>query len=265
MSNSVCYGLKSWSLPDPPEDDRGRFLTACYENLIGAGYAVLMTAREGYHRRNDGSPDVAGLSDCLASMAKGSSISTRCVRNWNQWLNGFYFNSATHRTVWVCERLFAIFAWLPESAPFTVPPAKTGPFLQLLEDADDRLQDFTARLGFSKLDGIVAAIRSFDAYRDLPLGLKVRDLRDIAVSRTNILLVLYLRVNVQKHAILGLADANQFAKARSQRSAEPGWWEDVTVTAEDRWNFLFGAFEMVAEAYRDVWKLVDRKLLLLPR
>jgi hypothetical protein len=89
---------------------------APFDQLTGAGYALLAAERHGYsHRDQRRFQFQPHIRQQIASWIAGYSFPQHVSDHEanDELISGFYFNSAVQRLVWTSERLIALFAALP--------------------------------------------------------------------------------------------------------------------------------------------------------
>ncbi len=116
-----------------------------FELLAGAAYALIEAERHGFPRRDQARyqyhtrvrEKIAGL---ISEQAFLQEPTDRAV--FDDWVSGFYFNSATNRIVWAAERMVKIMACVecPCGAPGDVDPASKAGFAELWRAARRRLE-----------------------------------------------------------------------------------------------------------------------------
>ena len=222
---SVSSFLKDWDLPSP--EGGGNYLAPCYEQLIGASYS-LYRAEQNFVTDKDYDPK--GLSDSLSKIATGRSFDET---NWKKWLWGFYFNAGLHRIVWANDRLLLNFVNFP---PTNGEPNRILGFNEVKQEARKQLSSLHQRL-----DGIEKAL-------DCLTPVKQEDFAYTEVAENNLLTIIRLRVNVQKHAQRGLTWPDSFI-GEGERPVK-GWWGGLR--QDELFEWTIKALKIVTNLYKDV-------------
>lgn len=235
--------LNDWRIVDPPSEDKS-LLPPCYENLLGACYAFRAAEQKGFRNRELTKYELNGLCEELFTR-QDSTI--ELGSSGQVWANGFYFNSGVHRTVWVCERLLAIL-WCMVRQVVPSPDQKSPPFSTMRRVAEQCARDYP----ISEVAGIDAVQSSCKTAVD--------HIWKVKAGEKNILAVLRARVNIQKHATIGITYPDILVKKRND--AVKRWWGDLK--SADQLHLALIAFAMVSQMYRDVHSLHTSGKLRLP-
>jgi len=235
--------LNDWRIVDPPSEDKS-LLPPCYENLLGACYAFRAAEQRGFRNREQTKYELNGLCEELFSR-QDSRI--ELSPSGQVWVNGFYFNSGVHRTVWVCERLLAILWYMVHQV---IPRLdKKSPAFSEMRNAAERCARNYPTSEVTGIDAVQSSCKT-----------AVDHIWKVKAGEKNILAVLRARVNIQKHATIGITYPDIFVKKRND--AVKGWWGDLKPADQMRLTLI--GFAMVSQMYRDVHSLHISGKLKLP-
>jgi len=118
---------------------------APFELLTGAAYALLAAERHGFSRRDQRKYAYhTHVRENIASLVGEYSFAQQASDRaaFDDWVSGFYFNSAVQRIVWAAERLLVAFAGIPCScgqAPEVLEDGRPG-FGEIWKAASRRLE-----------------------------------------------------------------------------------------------------------------------------
>jgi hypothetical protein len=220
-----------------------------FEQLLGAGYALLAATKYGiYHRNLDHyNPQVqAKVTAHLEALFVQSTVGDPC--RFGDWVSGFYFNSAIQRIVWAGERLLLTCA---------VVDCRCGKRTTEQSVASDRprwqevLNGSLSRLDHIQNDDDIylskcRAVREQFIFRD-EAGKTREYRRDDPLDRSKILAMLRHNVNNRKHRIYIRAEL------RDQESAKQGdnkKWSSCG--ADTQMDLAREAFDLVCDAYEEL-------------
>lgn len=224
---------------------KDNYITPCYEQLVGAAYSLLQAEKFEFGHNTVYEP--GGLADVVCG-----SIGARIPQHphWDTWVSGFYFNCALHRIAWATDRLLAIFSTLPQTSGRSLLRNRLADIEEIKQLAAVRISDLRSIDPGLLLSAVSATLSSLDN-QGIPL---------VPVSGRNFLSVIRWRVNIQKHAIEGLAYLDEFRKDQSKPA---GWWGSLT--DRERLSWAAYAFNTVSQLYEEIHRLVfEQHVLFLP-
>jgi hypothetical protein len=226
-----------------------------FEQLLGAGYALLGATKHGIYQRNLDryNPQVqAKVTIHLEALFSESVASDVCTFDdpcrFGDWVSGFYFNSAIQRIVWAGERLLLTCAAVDcrcEKRTTEQSVASDRPrWPEVLSGALSRLDHVQNDddIYLSKC----RAVREQFIVRD-EAGKEREYRRDDPLDHSKILAMLRYNVNNRKHRIYIRA------QLRDQESAKHGdnqkWF---SCGADFQMDLAREAFELVCDAYEEL-------------
>jgi hypothetical protein len=231
-------------VPSPSNNEP--HLCPCYEQIMGATYGLLMAQALGFESRSL-SPqyhqDVRLQLPALIERGSVNPLGTEA--GWQTWGNGFYFNAAIQRIVWVGDRVLTVFARLKTNCCPVVlrPRCDVLGIRGLLSDAALRLAHEHFAWAGEVRRFVDVLNQDFDPARD--------------VSDQNYFVAIRWDVNQRKHAIGGFHRS-------SAGAAKTGKWKDLG--ADKQIEYALKAFELVVRAYSEVHDAYfNRKLLIAIR
>lgn len=217
-----------------------------FEQIVGAGYALLAAEQHGVFRRNLDHyyPRIqAKIASLLTEHFSKNQTSDQSA--FDDWTSGFYFNSAIQRIEWAAERLLLTFAGIDcscgrRTAEPSVSKGKPR-FPVILQAAEDRL-DHVRRDDGNHL-------RSTRAVRDQFMPGKQYGRSDPLASK-QILAMLRYDVNNRKHNIYKPSDT---LDRKSAGQGDGKTWS--TSGADVQMDLACEAFVLVCSAYNEltVW------------
>lgn len=219
------------SVPSPQENEE--HLCPCYEQIIGAAYGLITAERMAIRERKLTSSYHQEVRLKLAQiLANEEPFSMHAPKEWITWANGFYFNVAIQRLIWVGDRLLTVFGRLPAICCEVVPqiPRKRGLGLEaLLEDARNRLghEHFSTSPNVAKIVAMLST--PFDALQT-------------EVTESNYLRAIRWDVNKRKHAIGGF---HRSSVADVDTAQEP--W--IGLGQDKQFEFALKGFKIICDVY----------------
>lgn len=220
-----------------------------FEQLVGAGYALLLATRHGISGRNLENYNPRVQSQIISHiennfLGRGGKDS----RDFADWASGFYFNSAIQRIVWAGERLLLTCAGTScscrkRNAEGAVSRERPD-FPKILKGAMTRL-DHVQNDHAINLSHCRAVMEQFN-FQD-SFGKKREYRRGDPLDEAKILAMLRYDINNRKHRIYGrslLLDRNSAGKGDRKTWHSSG--------ADYQMALACRAFQFVCDAYEEL-------------
>lgn len=225
-----------------------------FEQLLGAGYALLGATKHEIYRRNLDryNPEVqAKVTTHLQALFSEGVASDACKFDdpcrFDDWVSGFYFNSAIQRINWAGERLLLTCAAVDCQCGKRTTELSNGKpeWREVLGGALNRLDHV------QNDDGIYLskcrAIREQFIVRDESGNTRNYYKRDDPLDRSKILAMLRYNVNNRKHRIYirpELRDQESAGKGDNKKWSSSG--------ADVQTDLAREAFDLVCDAYEEL-------------
>lgn len=229
----VRTALKTMHLPDA-----GTVWIGPYEQLHGAGYALLAAARHGVYERNLSNYHERVRTRVVQTILEHDEAGTVTDKFvFDNALAGFYFNSGVQRLVWASERLIKTFDSIPCLCKRAAEPDhKSRKFSDLLRAAKTREQHLISddKVSFPAFSGM---LNQFATYT-----------RQSRYAPGNALAMLRYDVNNRKHAVFG-----PYAKDRKSAgdcNVAPNSWSDAPQNCQMHLACI--SFDVVRRAFDEV-------------
>ncbi len=231
----VRNALKAIRLPEV-----GTVWIGPYEQLHGAGFALLAATRHGVHRRDLSNYHVRVRTRIVQAILEHDELGKVTDTSiFDNAIAGFYFNAAIQRIVWASERLIKTFVGIP--CPCGRAPEKNAAsrnFGMLLRDAKIRLGHLISD-DKKTFPALSAVLNQFPAREHK---------RESRYNPKNALAMLRYDVNNRKHAVYG-------PYARDRKSAgdcdvQPLYWSDAPQDCQ--MHLACSSFVVVCRAYDEL-------------
>ncbi len=230
-----------------------------FEQLLGAGYALLAATKHGIFSRNLDHYNLqvqCKVTAHLEGLFSKSAISDPCELDnpcrFDDWVSGFYFNSAIQRIVWAAERLLLTSAAVdcrcgkrPKEQSVACPIPKWS---QVLSGALKRLDHIQKDDGTDLVT--CRAVREQFIVRDKSGTTREYYRREDPLDRGIILAMLRHSVNNRKHRVYirpELRDQESAGKGDKQK------WHSCG--ADYQMNLACQGFDLVCDAYEELSSL----------
>lgn len=232
----VRNALKAISLPEV-----GTVWIGPYEQLHGAGFALLAATRHGVHRRDLSNYHFRVRTRVVQTILEHDmlgKVTDEFV--FDNAIAGFYFNAAIQRIVWASERLIKTFISVPcICGRKREQNADARIFPKLLKDAKLRRDHLISedKRTFPELSALLNQFPDKEHKRESPYDPQ----KALAMLRYD--------VNNRKHAVYG-------ALARDRKSATggcnviPGYWSDAPQDCQ--MHLACNSFDGVCRAYNEL-------------
>lgn len=213
-----------------------------YEQLHGAGFALLAATRHGVQQRDLSNYHMRVRAKVVQTILEHDRLGEATDRfAFDNAAAGFYFNAAIQRIVWAAERLIKTFISVPcLCGRGHEKNANSQSFVDLRNDARCRLVHLLSddKRTFPELS---ALLNQFEE--------KQWRKRDSPYDPEKALAMLRYDVNNRKHAVYG-ALARDRKSAGGSCNVTPGYWSDAP---QDRQMHLAcNSFDVVCDAYNEL-------------
>lgn len=233
----VRDALGSLRLPE-----EGSVWVGPYEQLHGAGYALLSAQRHGVYERDLRKYHARVRTKVVSSILEHADTGEPSDKSaFDNAIAGFYFNSAIQRIVWASERLVVTFITLQCACGHRPPEknAKSRNFGELLRSAGRRMNHL--RLEDDKpLKAVSEMLKQFPE-REYGDKSKYNPSETLAMLRYD--------VNSRKHAVYGPL-ARDRKSANFACRATPENWSDAPQNCQ--MHLACVAFEAVCRVYNEL-------------
>jgi hypothetical protein len=233
----VRNALKAIGLPEV-----GTVWIGPYEQLHGAGFALLAATRHGVHRRDLSNYHVRVRTRVVQTILEHDELGKVTDEFvFDNAIAGFYFNAAIQRIVWVSERLIKTFISVPCLCG-RGPVKNAGPkrFGDLLKDAKSRLDHLLAddKRTFPELSALLNQFAEKQPRK-----------RESPYDPEKALAMLRYDVNNRKHAVYGTL-ASDRKSAGGGCNVTPSYWSDAPQDCQ--MHLACNSFDLVRRPYDEL-------------
>jgi hypothetical protein len=233
----VRNALKAIGLPEV-----GTVWIGPYEQLHGAGFALLAATRHGVHRRDLSNYHVGVRTRVVQTILEHDELGKVTDEFvFENAIAGFYFNAGIQRIVWASERLIKTFISVPcVCGRNPEKNADSQRFVDLLKDAKSRLRHLISddKRPFPELSALLNQFPDKEPHR-----------RESSYDPQKALTMLRYDVNNRKHAVYGTL-ARDRTSGGDGCDVNPGHWSDAPQDCQ--MHLACKTFDVVRRAYDEL-------------